>query len=132
MSDGNSQKLFKPELETIEEFLERWKAQNLIKIMKLKPEEAAQKAMLLVCALPVDVLTDIQRKLKPKLLSDAKYEDIEEQLKNLYSKKKSLVGAAVTFLTRKQKAGESIEVFAKKAKENGKIVISSKALKICC
>ena len=107
------QKVFKPESETIEEFLQRFKVQNWSTLNALKPEDVQKKAMLLVNALPVEVVTDIQRKLVPKDLTDATFENIETELKSLFSKKKSLIGCAVSFFTRKQRAGESIEEFAK-------------------
>ena len=123
-----SQKVFKPELESVEEFLERWKVQNFGALQKLKPEENEQKVMLLACALPVEVLTDIQRKLKPTLLSAAKYPDVEEHLKSLFSKKKSYIGAAVSFFTRKQQNGESIETFSKVLNE----LFSQSNYQECC
>ena len=75
-------KVFQSELETIEEFLERWKIQNFAALKKIddkKPEERSpgEKISLLALALPVETLTDIQRKLKPTKLSEAKYEDVE-------------------------------------------------------
>ena len=68
--------------------------------------------MLLAYALPVEVLTSIQRKLKPTLLTEAKFENIEIHLKSLYSTKKSIVGADVAFVTRKQLPQESIENYS--------------------
>ena len=112
MSDTNN-KIFKPELESIEEFLERFKLQNFTTLANLKPEEKSKKAMLLANSLPVEVVTDIQRKLKPTLLSAATFEDIETQLTSLFSQKKSFIGSAVTFFTRKQQSGETVESFAK-------------------
>lgn len=113
MGDQNNQKVFKPEMESVDEFLERFKVQHFQQLAACKPEDVGKKAMLLACALPVDVLTSIQRKLKPTLLTAAKMDDIEKHLKSLYSTKKSIVGAAVAFVSRKQLPQESIEEYAK-------------------
>ena len=107
------QKIFKPEMESVEEFLARFKVQNWSVLNALKDNEVQKKAMLLACALPVDIITSITRKLKPTELPDATYEDLEKHLKALYSTKKSIVGAAVTFVSRKQQSHESIEEYSK-------------------
>ena len=117
MSDSNSNhKIFKPDVESVSEFLERFKLQNH-SVLEEKKEDDKSKAMLLANALPVDILTDIQRKLKPTKLSNATYEQIETHLTSLHSTKKSIIGAAVAFLHRRQQAGESIENFAKSLNE---------------
>ena len=76
--------------------------QNYTALNKTEPVKDEEKVMLLSCALPVEIVTDIQRKLKPTSLSKAKYADVEKHLLELFSKKKSMVGAAVSFLARKQ------------------------------
>ena len=75
-------KLFQSDMETIEEFLERWKVHNYDVLSKLKTDgtDDTKKVMLLVRALSVEVTTDIQRKLQPTSLSDAKFEDVEKHL----------------------------------------------------
>ena len=108
MSD---QKIFKPEMESVEEFLQRFQVQNYTVLSALKDTDIQKKAMLLANALPVDALTSIQRKLKPAKLVESSFEDIEKQLKALYSTKKSVVGAAVSFVSRKQLVQESIEEY---------------------
>ena len=115
MSDSNN-KIFQPDLESVSEFLERFKLQNHT-ILEEKKEDNKSRAMLLANALPVDILTDIQRKLKPKKLSETTYEEIENHLTSLHSTKKSIIGAAVAFLHRRQQNGESIENFAKSLNE---------------
>ena len=105
-------KTFQSEIESVSEFLERFKVQNFKLINESKNDQT--KAMLLANALPVDVLTDIQRRLKPKKLSQATYDEIEQHLTSLHSTKKSVIGASVAFLHRKQQPNESIENFAKK------------------
>ena len=64
-------------------------------------------------SLLVNVITDIQRRLKPKKLSDADYKEIEDKLTVQFEVKKSVIGATVTFLNRKQHSGESIENYAR-------------------
>ena len=129
MMAENNNKVFQPQLETIEEFLQRFLVQNYETLSKIvKPEENAKKTMLLARALPVEVLTSIQRKLKPTLLTEAKFEDIEKHLKSLYSTKKSIVGAAVAFVTRKQLPQESIENHSKVLNE----LASQCEYKNCC
>ena len=108
MKSDHLSKYFQPDVETVEEFVERFKKRNFEALSTTKETEKLKKAMLLANALPVNVLTDIQRRLKPTLLSGATYEDIEKQLISLYSTKKSHIGASVSFLSRKQSAGESI------------------------
>ena len=111
-------KMFQSDLETIEEFLERWKIQNFTALSKIDEKNSEEeRIMLLACALPVEIVTDIQRKLKPTVLSKAKYADVEKHLLSLFSKKKSMVGAAVSFLARKQLSSESIEMYAKSLNE---------------
>ena len=112
-------KVFQPEIETVEEFIERFKVMNHDKL-RIKNEAGVvqsvseeHKAMLFANCLPVNVITDIQRRLKPTLLSNAKYAELETHLISLFSTKKSVIGASVAFLTRKQQPGESIEGYAK-------------------
>ena len=103
---------FDAEAETIVEFLERFKVQSIDQITSAGESEI-KKASVLVKALPINVITDLQRRLKPKLLSEATYEELERLLKAQYQVKKSVVGAAVKFLNRKQAAGETIENYAR-------------------
>ena len=58
---------------------------------------------MLAKSLPVHVLTEVQRILKPVLLSGATFEQIESQVTALYNTKK-----LVSFLSRRQEVGESI------------------------
>ena len=117
ISKFDSSRLFNPDIETIEDFLERFKLQNRDKLAVKKPAdkigESNHKAMILANSLPVFVLSEIQRRLKPITLTQANYEDLEKRLISSYGVKKSAIGATVNFLTRKQKAGESLETYAK-------------------
>lgn len=108
-SDSN---LFQPDIENIEEFLQRFKLQNYEVLHKARNDHTKQ-AMLLAKALPVTILTDIQRRLHPTLLQDASYDDIEKHLTAAYGIKKSLIGASVAFHTRKQEQHESIEGYSR-------------------
>lgn len=107
---------FQPEIESIEEFIERFKVQNSVKLAAAAGD-SKQRAMLLINCLPVKVVTDIQRRIKPKLLSSATYDDIQSNLLAGYKVKKSLIGASVNFLTRKQQNEETIETYAKSLNE---------------
>ena len=108
-------KVFRPESESIHEFIERFKTQNYLAMQK--SDDDKYKAMLLANAIPVDILTDIQRRLKPKLLSAATYEEIERHLTEMHSTKKSVIGASVAFMNRKQLSSETIENYAKTLNE---------------
>ena len=69
--------------------------------------------MILIKSHPVSVITDLQRRIEPTVLSDATYNEIEEKLIAQCEVKKSTVGAGVKFLRRKQQHDESIEQCAK-------------------
>ena len=103
---------FDPQIERIDEFLERFTVQNGDLLAKAGDNEL-KKAAVLCRALPVHVITDLQRRCKPMKLSAATYEQITATLLAQYKVKKSVVGAAVRFLNRKQQNGESIESYAK-------------------
>ena len=105
-------KMFHVDIETVEEFLQRFKVQNYDALRKVSKDES-RSAMLLANALPVHVLTDMQRRLQPLLLTECTFEKLEAQLLISYGVKKSVVAASVTFHTRKQKSTESIESYAK-------------------
>ena len=123
MSD-NKNKLFNSEIETIEEFVERFKVQYKSEI----DNENVSNTQLLVNVLPTSVVTDVQRKLLPTRLSNATFEQIYNQLISSYSVKKSVIGAAVSFVTRKQKPGESIEEYSKSLND----LASQCAYQTCC
>lgn len=103
--------VFQPEIESVTEFLQRFRVQNSTALEST--EDASLKAALLCRALPVPVITDVQRRIKPTLLTAATFEQIEEQLKAQFDIRKSVIGAAVKFINRKQQQGESIENYAK-------------------
>ena len=98
--------------ETITEFLQRFKVQCEAEITKAG-ENGKKKAAVLIRALPVNVITDLQRRIKPILLADATYDLIESKLTSQYEVKNSVVGASVKFLKRRQLPGESIESYVK-------------------
>ena len=103
---------FDPKLETVVEFIERFKMQ-CSDLLEQAGEDEKKKATVLIKALPVNVITDLQRRIKPVKLSAATYSELESKLTLQYEIKKSVVGAAVQFLNRKQSASESIENYAK-------------------
>ena len=102
--------VYQPEIESVTEFLQRFKVQNAT---VLEGATDSKKAAILCRSLPVPVITDVQRRIKPTLLTAATYDQIEEQLKAQFDVKKSIIGAAVMFINRKQRQGESIEDYAK-------------------
>ena len=103
---------FDHKIETISEFIERFQVQNTDAIAKVG-DDGLKKAALLIKCLPVITVTELQRKLKPKKLSETSYDTIVQNLTLQYEVKKSIVGASVRFLNRKQLAGETIENFAR-------------------
>lgn len=109
---SHNEKLFQPDIEAVRDFLERFKLQNYDMLHKCR-NDGRRRAMLLAQSLPTSVVRDIQRRLKPVMFSDASYDDIESNLIASYDIKRSVIGAAVSFLTRKQKGGEALEAYAK-------------------
>ena len=110
----NNSVQFDPEIETVSEFLERFEIQcgDQIKTETAGGVQTTNKATVLLKALPVAIITDVQRGLKPKKLKDATYAEIETRLMQQFEVKKSIVAASVSFISRKQHAGESIEQYA--------------------
>lgn len=102
---------FDPEIETISEFLERLQVQ-FSDILSQETVADSKKSTVLIKALPVNIITDLQRGLKPKKLSDATYAEIKSKLEEQFKVKKSIIGASVSFITRKQNQGETIEQYA--------------------
>ena len=74
------------------------------------------------------IITDLQRRIKPILLSEATYDILIGKLTSQYEVKNSIVGAAVTFLNRKQLEGETTENYAKVLND----LASSCKYKECC
>ena len=110
---------------SIEEFLERFKIQNGDKLDKAG-NDGLKKARILVNSLPTRVVTNIQCQIKLKLLTETSFEELERQLTSSYSIKKSVTGAAINFVTRKQK--QCIECYSKTLNE----LASKCAYKDCC
>ena len=108
---------FDPEAENIEEFLERFKIQCADQLTDTIDDK--KKAGELIKNLPVSIITDLQRRIKPAKLSSIKFEDVQEKLKSQFATKKSVIGATVKFLHRKQSADESIENYAKALNDLG-------------
>ena len=102
---------FNAEVETIEEFLERFKIQQADALDKAGTNNK-KKVSLLVKSLSVQIITDLQRRLKPKSLSEVNYDDLVKQLSQQYTVKKSAVAASVAFLQRRQQPNETIEAYA--------------------
>lgn len=103
---------FNSEVESVHEFIERFKVQCSDQLTAAGENEL-KRATVLVKALPVNVITDLQRRIKPVTLSAATYEDLISKLTSQYEVKKSVVGASVQFLNRKQSSSETIETYAK-------------------
>lgn len=98
--------------ETILEFIERFKVQCAEQLTQAGDDDI-KKAGVLVKALPVSVITDLQRRISPTKLSEATFTVIENKLTAQFQVKHSIVGATVKFLNYKQSADDSIENYAK-------------------
>ena len=94
--------LFSIEIESVEEFLQRFKLQNGEELDKAG-NDGFKKARILSNSLPSSFVTDIQYRIKLKLPTETSFEELERQLTSSYSIKKSVTGAAINFVTRKQK-----------------------------
>ena len=81
---------FDGQQETILEFLQRFKVQNSDALTKAGDNEK-KKAAVLIRALPIAIVTDLQRRIAPTDLVDATYTVIEEKLKGQFEVKKSIV-----------------------------------------
>ena len=84
---SESVRVFHPDIESVEEFIQRFKLQNATAFVPVAADDAAamaaasmKRAMLIANSLPITVLTDIQQRLKPTLLTAARYEDLERHL----------------------------------------------------
>ena len=67
MSIPHNFKVFQPDIESVEEFVQRFKLQNNLLLKSAQTDELL-KASYLASALLVNVITTIQRRIKPKLL----------------------------------------------------------------
>ena len=119
--------MFDPELKTISEFLERFSVTNE-DILGSADTFDKNKVSLLIKSLPIQIVTDFQRRIKPKL-TEAYYKAVSDKLTSQFVVKKSMVGATVQFLNRKQQINENIETFAKILNELGS---SNCNYKECC
>ena len=104
---------FDQELESIDEFFQRFDCQMSDQLHKVRNDDI-KRANLLVKFLPVSVISELQRRISPIQLRDATYDVIEEHLRQQYGTSKSTVGASVQFLTYKQQSGQSIEDYSRK------------------
>lgn len=103
------------EQETVTEFISRFEVQNADALHKVRNDDF-KKASLLVRALPISVVTDLQRRIAPKNLSQVSYDDILHNLRACYSTTKSVIGSSVEFFRSKQEQGQSIEDFSQLVK----------------
>ena len=110
------QEKFNPDVENIEEFMERFLIQN-DDLLEKAGKDNKKKVSLLMKNLPVTIITDLQRRIKPLKLSDMTFTDITNKLESQFITKRSIIGATVRFLNRKQQPEESIESYAKALNE---------------
>ena len=103
--------MFDPAVETVDEFLQRLQCQKKEEFHKLRNDSSRQASILLKC-LPTQMITDLQRRIAPKKLTEADYNELEQQLRERYSDNKSTIGAAVQFFRYRQEPGQSIEEYA--------------------
>ena len=93
--------------ETIEEFLQRF----LVQMSDCFGRNNKNKLSCLIKSLPVNLISSIQRRIAPKLLTDSDYDEVENILLQQFSIKQTYVASAVKFLHCKQKPDQSIEEF---------------------
>lgn len=103
---------FTPSLETINEFIERFEVQ-FGDLLANAEEDGTKKARVLIKALPLEIVNHTSKRLKPKRLSEATYEELIRLLTCQFDTKKSIIAATVEFWKYKQSTNESIENFAK-------------------
>lgn len=103
---------FDAEVETLSEFLERFNLQCADLLHKARNHNQ-QKLSILMKALPVRVITDLQRRMKPVSLSTADYDDVIGKLKSQFEVTRSIVGATYQLFSRKQQPGESLESYSR-------------------
>lgn len=120
----NYSKCFNPKLESVDEFIARFKLQN----KKALAAEDSDGATLIANSLPINIITDLQRRLQPISINDATYDQIETHLLAAYRQKKTFIGASVAFINRKQKTDESIEEYSKSLNE----LATQCKYKVCC
>ena len=113
MSSTQACSLFDQQLESIQEFFQRFNCQMSEALHKVRNDDS-KKAKLLLRYLPVAVISELQRRIAPALLTDATFDVIEEHLLQQFSSSKSTVGASVQFLTYKQQPGQSLEEYSRK------------------
>ena len=114
MSFPSSCALFDPELESIQEFFQRFQCQMAEPLHKVRNYDLKRANILVQLFLPVNIVSKLQRRLSPTLLGDATYDEISNHLHQQFSTSKSTVGASVQFLTYKQQSGQSIEDYSRK------------------
>ena len=111
-SNGNSNHCqFDPEIETVDEFLQRFAVQFGDVLHKVRSDSHKQAAVL-IKVLPVKIITELQRRLKPVLLTAVTYDVLVDKLRSQFEVKRSVVAASVQFISRKQHQDEAIEAFA--------------------
>lgn len=110
MSVASTCPVFDADCETIEEFLERF---SMLLEGDTKKKTDKVISAFLIRALPVQMVTDLQRRLAPKKLTETSYDELQDNLLQAHSVRKSLVGASVKFFAYKQQAGQTLEEFSK-------------------
>ena len=89
---------FSPTIETVAEFVERFQVRCREVLHKTRNDPLRQ-ASVLIQALPVQVVTDLQRLIKPVFLSEISYDVLlEKYLLNLLSRSLKLVLRSSFFL----------------------------------
>ena len=78
---NNSCSQFDAKLETVEEFLERFTLQCSEQLAKAGDNQL-KKTAVLVKALPITIIIDLQQRITPVKLSEASYDDLVAKLTN--------------------------------------------------
>ena len=101
---------FNPKEKNIDEFLERF---QMIFCRERKIMNWRKLLSILIQTILINIITDIQRRIKPKKLSSTGYNEITEKLSQKYEVKKSIIGASIQIKNGKLSINESMESYAK-------------------
>ena len=101
-------RIFHPNEEVVEEFLDRFEVQLMVICDETDIEKIPdkKKAALLINCLQHEQTREIQNKAKPKKLMELTFDDVIKSLKEAFDKKKTFTRATVCFVNRKRRNGE--------------------------
>ena len=74
---------FNQEYQTVSEFLERFEVQMAAMLHTVR-SDSVRKAGIILRALPVQIITDLQKRLTPMKLHEATYDDVTENYSQIF------------------------------------------------